>query len=413
MGGLEDCANMDVPREYVKLGLRFDRISDGTVDSYIGDAALRREVFSEPTPEAPALAARARELLRELPHSGLSTDRIAYLTGQLSALEHAARKICGEDMSYLDEVESYLQVRPELGNPDEYAETHRVLAEVLPGKGDLATRYSTFRQQDQCPPDRLPAVVTGFSHALREIVLTTFGLPEGEDVEYRVVTDRPWSGFNYYLGGYRSRVAINADLPHRFTNVPHLVAHEAYPGHHTESCRKQRMLVEGEGRIEHTVHLVNTPACLIAEGLAELGLRVVVGKGWGPWAQDVLADLGVRIDGESVERIHEAAAGLDRVRQDAAILLHELRWDESDVIDYLGRWLLVSEQRARAMVRFVSDPTWRAYTSTYVEGYRLLSAWLDARPPDQPVARRFLRLLDEPLTPARLAVELSTAAGAR
>jgi hypothetical protein len=41
-----------------------------------------------------------------------------------------------------------------------------------------------------------------------------------------------------------------------------------------------------------------------------------------------------------------------------------------------------------------------------VEGYRLLSAWLDARPAGQPLGERFVRLLDEPLTPGRIAAEL-------
>ena len=36
--------------------------------------------------------------------------------------------------------------------------------------------------------------------------------------------------------------------------------------------------------------------------------------------------------------------------------------------------------RARQMLRFLSSPLWRAYTSTYVEDYRLLRGWLDARP---------------------------------
>ena len=49
-------------------------------------------------------------------------------------------------------------------------------------------------------------------------------------MRYEVVTDKPWSGFNYYEGDYRSRVAINADLPHRLGQLPHLVAHESYPG---------------------------------------------------------------------------------------------------------------------------------------------------------------------------------------
>jgi hypothetical protein len=402
---------MDVPREYVRLGLRFGRLNEGTVDSYVGDPALRREVDAEPVAEPSALAARAGELLRELPRSGLAPDRVAYLSGQLTALERAARRMCGEPMSYLDEVEAYLQVRPQLGHPDEYAAAHDALAELLPGTGGLAERYAEFRRRDRCPPERLPDVVEGLSRALREAVRAAFGLPEGEGVEYLMVTGRPWSAFNHYLGGYRSRVAINRGLPHRFTHLPNLVAHEAYPGHHTESCRKQRGLVDGEGRVEHAVHLVNTPACLVTEGLADLGLRALLGRGWGTWAQEVFADLGLRVDGALLERVHEVTLGLDRVRQDAAILLHDLRWDEGRVVDHLRRWLLVPEESARATMAFVSDPLWRAYTSTYVEGYRLLSAWLDARPPDQSATHRFARLLDEPLTPARLAADLRTPVG--
>jgi hypothetical protein len=59
------------------------------------------------------------------------------------------------------------------------------------------------------------------------------------------------------------------------------------------------------------------------------------------------------------------------------------------------------------MLRFLSDPLWRAYTTTYVEGYRLLRAWLEARPPAQPLGQRYLRLLDEPLIPSVVRVELA------
>ena len=64
--------------------------------------------------------------------------------------------------------------------------------------------------------------------------------------------------------------------------MPHLVAHESYPGHHTEHCRKELGLVERAGRVEHTVFLVNTPECLMAEGLADLGVEASVGAGLGP-----------------------------------------------------------------------------------------------------------------------------------
>ena len=35
-------------REYLLLGLRFDRIEEGYVDSFTGDPALRQAVASEP-----------------------------------------------------------------------------------------------------------------------------------------------------------------------------------------------------------------------------------------------------------------------------------------------------------------------------------------------------------------------------
>jgi hypothetical protein len=54
------------------------------------------------------------------------------------------------------------------------------------------------------------------------------------------------------------------------------------------------------------------------------------------------------------------------------------------------------------MLRFLSSPLWRAYTSTYVEGYRLLRGWLEARPAETTLTERFGRLLDEPLIPSSL-----------
>jgi hypothetical protein len=56
------------------------------------------------------------------------------------------------------------------------------------------------------------------------------------------------------------------------------------------------------------------------------------------------------------------------------------------------------------MLRFLSSPLWRAYTSTYVEGNRLLRGWLDDRPAEMSVVERFGRLLDEPLIPSALPV---------
>jgi hypothetical protein len=397
---------VDIAREYVLLGLRFDRLSEGFVDAYTGDPALRAQVADEPRPLPVALAAQARSLLAELPVSGLAPDRVAFLRAQLTGLECGARKLGGEPVNFVEEVEAYFEVRISLGDESAYAAAHDRLDALLPGSGPLAERYAAYRTADECPPERLDGLVRDLSSALRDEVRIGYGLPDGETVDYQIVTDEPWSGFNYYLGGFRSRVAINADLPHRLSQLPHLVAHESYPGHHTEHCRKERGLVGAGGRLEHTIFLVNTPECLVAEGLADLGIPATIGAGWGPWAQEVYADLRLGFDGHLAEQISEAAQGLDRARQDAALLLHDRGASPDEVVEFLRRWMLVPEKRARQSLRFLSHPLWRAYTSTYVEGYRLLSSWLAARPAGQPIGERFVRLLDEPLTPSRLTAEL-------
>ena len=80
-------AALDVPLEYVRLGLRFDRIEPGFVDAYTGDPQLRAAVADEPAPSPHRLRDQARALLGELDSAQLPAGRAAYLRGQLTGLE--------------------------------------------------------------------------------------------------------------------------------------------------------------------------------------------------------------------------------------------------------------------------------------------------------------------------------------
>lgn len=393
-------------REYLLLGLRFDRVETGYVDAFTGDPALRREVANEPAPDPADLVRQAERLSAVLPdiprRNGFDQARADYLGAHLRALACAGRKFAGEDVGFVQEVRDYFDVDIAKGDPDSYRQAHTRLDEVLGGSGPLADRMAAHRSAEEIPPQRLAECIDAFSSALRDRVRSEYPLPDTETVDYQVVSDKPWSGFNYYLGDYRSTVAVNADLKQLMSNLPRLVAHESYPGHHTEHCRKEAGLVKRLGQDEQTIFLVNTPQCLIAEGLADLALHVAVGAGWGSWAAEIYADLGLRFDGDRAEAVSEASAALAGVRQDAALMLHDEHRDVDEVADFLRRWLLVNDTRARQMLRFLSSPLWRAYTSTYVEGYRLLRGWLDDRPAGVSLIERFGRLLDEPLIPSAL-----------
>jgi hypothetical protein len=393
-------------REYLMLGLRFDRIEEGYVDSFTGDPALRRMVAAESAPDPAGLVRQAHRLLDALPAVPTDHDftqaRADYLGAHLRALACAGRKFAGERVGFVDEVRDYFDVTIAKGDPDRYREAHARLDAALGGSGPLADRMQAERRADEIPPERLAECIEAFSSALRDRVRAEFPLPDTETIDYEIVTDKPWSGFNYYQGNYRSTVAVNADLRQQMSNLPRLVAHESYPGHHTEHCRKEAGLVAGLGQLEQTIFLVNTPQCLMAEGLADLALYAAIGPDWGSWATEIYADLGLRFDGVRAQAISEAAASLADVRQDAALMLHDEHRDVDDVVAFLQRWLLVDPTRARQMLRFLSSPLWRAYTSTYVEGYRLLRVWLDGRPAGMSLTQRFGRLLDEPLIPSSL-----------
>ncbi|MGH3980804.1 MAG: DUF885 domain-containing protein, partial [Pseudonocardiaceae bacterium] len=238
-------ADLDPVREYLLLGLRFDRLVDGFVDAYTGDPELRRLVDDEPAPDPAALARRSRELRAEVSGAPLPEQRRRFLDAHLRALECSGRALAGERVGFVEEVEAYFEVRIGPGDPDAYRAAHAELDAVLPGAGPVADRLAAHRVRDEVAREKLEPAVHALSSALRDRARSRYDLPPQETVRYEVVTDKPWSGFNYYLGDFASRVAINADLGHRMANLPHLVAHESYPGHHTEHCRKEAGLVRG------------------------------------------------------------------------------------------------------------------------------------------------------------------------
>ncbi len=400
---------------YLTLGLRLGRHIDGLVDAYYGPRQHADRVQAEPVLPPDRLIAEARSLLADI-DAGASLDgtepsgprasstatdgaapaRRRWLRAQVLGLVTTASKLNGEAIGYADEVEACYGVRPTRVPEEELLEAHRRLDEVLPGSGPLADRLVSWREAHAVPVDKLRSAIDSLAEDLRARTATLFGLPEGEHIEFELVTDQPWSGFNYYLGNLSSRVAVNTDLPVLSTSLAHLVAHEAYPGHHTEHTRKEVGLVRRRRWLEESIFLVGTPQCLLAEGLADLGLEVVMGRHPEATVAEHMHALGIRYDTEVVGAVSTAGEALGGVRQNAAFRLHEDGADPEVVIDEVARWGLLSRDRAAKSVEFLVHPTWRAYLTCYVEGLPLCRRFVGGDP------ARFDRLLAEQLTPADL-----------
>jgi hypothetical protein len=407
-------AETGLVERYLTLGLRLGRHIDGMVDAYYGPPELAAAVGAEPVHPPEQLVAEARALLTAIDGGGVldsspsgpttgegaAPARRHWLRAQVIGLMTTARKEAGESISYADEVEACYGVRPTRVEEDVLRDAHRRLDEVLPGSGPLAERLVAWRESHAVSVDRLRPAVDSLAEDLRERTRTLFGLPDGEHVEFELVTDQPWAGFNYYLGDLHSRVAINTDLPVLSTSLAHLVAHEAYPGHHTEHTRKEVGLVRRRHWWEESIFLVGTPQCLLAEGLADLGLEVVMGRRPEEEVAGHLRPLGIRYDAEVVAAVAEAGEALGAVRQNAAFRLHEDGADADTVTAEVARWGLLSTDRAAKAVEFLVHPTWRAYLTCYVEGLPLCRDFVGGDP------ARFDRLLSEQLTPDVLSEQI-------
>ena len=383
---------------YLTLGLRLGRHIDGMVDAYYGPQPLAAAVAAEPVVPPRQLVTEARELLAALgsgePLSGPASEDSAaparrhWLTAQVVGLATTCAKLAGEWIGYADEVEACYGVRPSRVDEEVLVDAHRRLDEVLPGTGPLAERLVAWRESHAVPVELLGPAVHSLAEDLRARTDVLFGLPDGEHVEFELVSNEPWAGFNYYLGDLQSRVAINTDLPVLSTGLAHLVAHEAYHWW------------------EESIFLVGTPQCLLAEGLADLGLEVAWGRHPEATVAAHLHPLGIRYDADVVAAVADAGEALGAVRTNAAFRLHEDGADPDTVIDEVARWGLLQRDRAAKAVEFLTHPTWRAYLTCYVEGFPLCRAFVGGDP------SRFERLLSEQLTPGDLADQIARDAAA-
>jgi hypothetical protein len=397
-----------VARDYLFLGLRLEQHIPGVVDGYFGPAAIKAAVDMEQLRTPARLRDDAADLRGRVATEVAELDRRAWLEAQLVAVETHAAALAGDALPYLDHVARCFSFAPPRRPDAEFEAAAATIDALLPGAGPLADRLLALDERLEIPTDRVAAVVEWLTGLLRATADRTFGVPEGEDLRFALVTGQPWGAYNWFHGGRRSRIDINTDLPVRASSLPSTVAHEAYPGHHLEHAWKEADLVDRQGRLESSILLINTPECMISEGLADLGYRFAVAP---DERVDLFAELFERaglafaVDPAATREAAELTDALEAPRRalhaiggNAAILRHADGASHDEVLAYLidiGRY---TPDRAAKRLEFIEHPMWRTYVFVYAEGDAILQRWLDAVP-EQERPARFGRLLHEQLTP--------------
>src|SRR5262245_58503386 len=265
--------------EYVKLVLAVGEHNPNYVDAYYGPREWRAEVRAEKAP-LDTIAARAWALSGELERIDLSEAeeivqlRKEFLDAQLRSLQAYERMLGGEKLRFDDESKAlYDIVAPS------YPESHfqailDSLDAVLPRRGPVSERLERYRRGFMIRESKLDTVFRTAIAEARRRTIPNIHLSADESFTLEYVTDKPWSGYNWYQGNLKSLIQINTDLPISIDRAIDLAAHEGYPGHHAYNVLLEDNLVRERGWPEYQVYPLFSPQSVIAEGSANYGIEM-------------------------------------------------------------------------------------------------------------------------------------------
>ena len=407
-------AYRSVAEQYVKLVLAVGQHDADYVDAFYGPAEWRKaaEAAKRSLADIDAQAVATEKTLAGITFKPNPRDaemwnlRRQYLTRQLAALRSRVAMLQGKKMSFDEESQAlYDAVAPAI--PE--AEFERVLNELsakLPGEGSLIDRYDRFKQAFVIPRNRLDRV---FQEAIRgcRSRMPAINLPLEERFTVEYVTNKSWSGYNWYQGNFKSLIQVNTDLPIYIDRAIDLACHEGYPGHHVYNALLEKNLVRDRGWIEYTVYPLFSPQSLIAEGTANYGIEVAFSPADRVrFESDVLFPLA----GLNVSRVAEyytVLALVDRLSyagNEAARQFLDGKMDRAAAIAWLEKYAMYTKPRAEQRLKFIEQ--YRSYVINYNLGKDLVRAYVERKMGrDKTPIRRwkeFTALLASPRLPSGL-----------
>jgi hypothetical protein len=269
----------EVSKAYVALTLEAGTHEAEYVDAYYGPAELKAAAEAKPRTKA-ELIVEARRLIGQLDQLPAGTSENAQrrmaLRGMLVAAETRLQMLEGRKFSFNDEAKGQFATVPQLKPLSHYNTILARLEKDIPGIGPLAARVDAFNERFVIPKDRLKPVFDAAIAECRRRTTAHMQLPAGESFVMEFVTGKPWSGYNYYQGNYKSLIQINTDLPIRISRAVDLGCHEGYPGHHVLNLMIESKLARGEnggrGWKEFEVNPLYSPQSVISEGSANYGI---------------------------------------------------------------------------------------------------------------------------------------------
>ena len=401
-----------ISHEYVRLVLAMGHHDADYVDAYYGPASIKAEADAAAlTLDDIGKTVRAvTDWVRGVPAEGrdeLARLRHQYLEKQLSAMGARVRMLKGERLSFDEESKALYDAVAPAYSDAHFQDVLDRLDHRFAGSGPLVERYDAWRRAFVVPREKVDAVFKAAIAACRERTLQHVALPAHESFTVEYVTNKSWSGYNWYQGDFKSLIQVNTDLPIYVDRAIDLACHEGYPGHHVYNALLEQHLVKERGWLEFTVYPLFSPQSLIAEGTANFGIEVAFpGKERVAYEQATLFPLA-GLDPARAPEYYDVQALVDELSyagNEAARRYLDGRIDRDAATAWLERYALMPPDRAAQRVRFFDQ--YRSYVINYNYGKDLVRAFIESRggTADHPDKRwsEFERLLASPRLPSDL-----------
>jgi hypothetical protein len=404
---------------YVRLILAVGQHDPDYVDAFYGPAEWRSEAERTKLPLAAidtaaadlaaALAqtapARPGAAARESAEDELIRLRHRYLTRQLDAVRARLQMLSGRTLTFDEESKALYDAVAPTHAPAEFQAVLSQLEARLPGTGSLLQRYDAFRSRFIVPRERLDAVFKAAIQGCRQRTLRHITLPPGESFTVEYVTNKSWSGYNWYQGNYRSLIQVNTDLPIYADRAIDLACHEGYPGHHVYNVLLEKNLVRDRGWVEFSVYPLFSPQSLIAEGTANYGIEVAFPREERLEFERKVIFPAAGLDPSGAAEYYAVLGLVERLSyagNEAARRYLNGQIDASGAADWLEQYGLYTRPRAEQRVRFMDQ--YRSYVINYNLGKDMVKRYIEAKGGNDPEGRwkAFESLLSSPRLPSSL-----------
>ncbi|MCG8412337.1 MAG: hypothetical protein MI739_13750 [Bacteroidales bacterium] len=402
----------EIAENYVRLVLEVGVYDPYFVDAYYGPEEWRPDA-SEKIQEIPSdeLLQKVKilnNLLQSVDKTNLNEAtklRHKYLTKQLMAVKTRIEMLAGKKFKFDEETKFLYDVTTPDYKIAHFESLINDLDKILPGKGDLTQRLTEFKNEFIIPVDKLDTVFNTAIQEARRRTLKHIKLPANENFKLEFVSNKPWSGYNWYKGNNFSLIQVNTDLPIFIDRAIDLASHEGYPGHHVYNCLLETNMVKTNKWLEFSVYPLYSPQSLIAEGTANYGIEMAFpNKEKIEYEKNVLFPLA-GINPEKAElyyKVLNLVAQISYVRNSAAEAYLNGDKTKQETIDWLIKYALRNESSAKQSIKFIE--TYRSYVINYNVGLDMVRNYMKKteNTSEQEKWKLFEYLISTPQVPSNL-----------